>query len=492
MCNAYLRDKLIYWNDVTLLNFLFGGANGQAPDDHDGGEDERDHDQNGSAIEQNADQDVLSRFPKVIFARVVSDDVTDDPVIHGLTTAEINCAKCGMLLGCQIIAVPQHFMLFREGRFCLRWVPLFLLNGEQGLVDANDQNADQDGGANDQNAYQDDGANDQDGGANDQDGGTNDQNANQDGGTNDRNADQDGGANEQNADQDGEINRQVPNEQNLGATEQNAIQDGDADEQGPNDQDAGANEQNTDPDGDTNEQVPNEQDMGATEKNADQDGNANERGPNEQDVGANEKNADIASLFMLIKMQKDIHFLSRMAAAPPPPTHPVNSHTWGLRRVASPASEYFIAGRFFMKLDELMYQNGVTLHDALFEVTNVQAPNDQNGGVNGQEHDLAVGANADQDGGANADQDGGADNQVGGANADQDGSTNVDQYGGIIEQNNDEDGGANDKVGGANDQDEDVNKQVPNEQDVGTNEQNGDQDEGANEQNDDLDGQGDE
>ncbi|KAM3307366.1 hypothetical protein P3S67_009109 [Capsicum chacoense] len=51
-------DKLIYWNDVTLLNFLFGGANGQAPDDHDGGEDERDHDQNGSAIEQNADQDV--------------------------------------------------------------------------------------------------------------------------------------------------------------------------------------------------------------------------------------------------------------------------------------------------------------------------------------------------------------------------------------------------------------------------------------------------
>ncbi|PHT46779.1 hypothetical protein CQW23_15937 [Capsicum baccatum] len=363
-----ILDKLIYWNDVTLLNFLFGGANGQAPDDHDGGEDERDHDQTGSAIEQNADQDVLSRFPKVIFARVRK------KLCQMWNAARVS--NCGL--------------------------PLFLLNGEQGLVDANDQNADQDGGANDQNADQDGGANDQnayqDDGANDQDGGANDQNADQDGGTND-----------QNADQDGDINRQVPNEQNLGATEQNAVQDGDADEQGPNDQDAGANEQNTDPDGDTNEQ-----DMGATEKNADQDGNTNEQIPNEQDVGSTLQNAD-----------QDGNANERgpneqdMAAAPPPPTHPVNSHTWGLRRVASPASEYFIAGRFFMKLDELMYQNGVTLHDALFEVTNVQAPNDQNGGVNGHEHDLAVGANADQDGGA--------DNQVGGANADQDGSATADQ-----------------------------------------------------------------
>ncbi|KAM3231895.1 hypothetical protein P3L10_017254 [Capsicum annuum] len=262
--------------------------------------------ENQPALVWDIDSIVPSRFPKVIFARVVSDDVTDDPVIHGLTTAEINCAKCGMLLGCQIIAVPQHFMLFREGRFC--GVPLFLLNGEQGLVDANDQNADQDGGANDQNADQDGGANDQnayqDDGANDQDGGANDQNADQDGGTND-----------QNADQDGDINRQVPNEQNLGATEQNAQNtdpDGDTNEQVPNEHDMGATEKNADQDGNTNEQIPNEQDVGSTLQNADQAGNANERGPNEQDVGANEKNADIDSLFMLIKMQKDIHFLSRV------------------------------------------------------------------------------------------------------------------------------------------------------------------------------------
>ncbi|KAF3679918.1 hypothetical protein FXO38_02550 [Capsicum annuum] len=221
---------------------------------------------------QNAGSEVLFRFPIVVFTRVfnvrISDDVTDDPEIYGLTTAKVNCAKCGMLLGCRLIAVPQHFVLFREGRFCLglntisSWngaplnlldgVPLFNLDGEQGL-DANDQNADQDGGANEQNA-------DQDGGANEQ------------------NADQDGDANEQNYDQDGGINEQVPNEQ-----------DG-----GPNDHVGGINEQDGGPNdqvGGVNEQDPNEQDGGANEQNADQDGGANEQNA-DQDGDANEQNHD--------------------------------------------------------------------------------------------------------------------------------------------------------------------------------------------------------
>ncbi|KAF3682072.1 hypothetical protein FXO37_02549 [Capsicum annuum] len=267
------KDDVLLYGEVGLTETIkfFGCANGQAPDDHDGGENERDHDQNGSAIEQNADQDVPSRFPKVIFARV------RNKLCQMWNAARVS--NCG--------------------------VPLFLLNGEQGLVDANDQNADQDGGANDQNADQDGGANDQnayqDDGANDQDGGANDQNADQDGGTND-----------QNADQDGDINRQGPNDQNAGANEQNTDPDGDTNEQVPNEHDMGATEKNADQDGNTNEQIPNEQDVGSTLQNADQAGNANERGPNEQDVGANEKNADIDSLFMLIKMQKDIHFLSRV------------------------------------------------------------------------------------------------------------------------------------------------------------------------------------
>ncbi|MCD7457788.1 hypothetical protein HAX54_036180 [Datura stramonium] len=50
--------KLIYWNDVTLLTFLMGGANEQAPNDQDGGANEQDHDQDVGTDEEDADQDV--------------------------------------------------------------------------------------------------------------------------------------------------------------------------------------------------------------------------------------------------------------------------------------------------------------------------------------------------------------------------------------------------------------------------------------------------
>ncbi|KAM3307384.1 hypothetical protein P3S67_009127 [Capsicum chacoense] len=144
-------------------------------------------------------------------------------------------------------------------------------------------------------------------------------------------------------------------------------------------------------------------------------------------------------------------------------------------------SEYFATGRFFMKADLLMYRNRVTLRQYLFRSANAQAVNNQD-------------ANADQDGGANV-QD--PNNQVGGAdgqapnekNADQVGGANADKDGGTNEQvPNEQDVGAYDQVGGVNDHDGDVNKQVPKEQNVGANEQNADQDEDANEQNHDQDG----
>ncbi|KAK4719935.1 hypothetical protein R3W88_018273 [Solanum pinnatisectum] len=63
-------NEIICWNNVLLLDLLFGGNNEQAPNDQDGGADEeQDNDQNGGANElvpneqdlgsnkQNVDQD---------------------------------------------------------------------------------------------------------------------------------------------------------------------------------------------------------------------------------------------------------------------------------------------------------------------------------------------------------------------------------------------------------------------------------------------------
>ncbi|XP_055832213.1 uncharacterized protein LOC129901118 [Solanum dulcamara] len=89
---------------------------------------------------------------------------------------------------------------------------------------------------------------------------------------------------------------------------------------------------------------------------------------------------------------------------------------WRLRD-ATLRSEYFITGRFFMRLDKLMYQNRVTLHNSLF------------GGEKGQDHVQDGGANdqpllyfnEEQVGDANEE---GPNDENGGANeqsADQDG-----------------------------------------------------------------------
>ncbi|CAN4098860.1 unnamed protein product [Withania somnifera] len=113
---------------------------------------------------------------------------------------------------------------------------------------------------------------------------------------------------------------------------------------------------------------------------------------------------------------------------------------WELIAVTQP-SNYFIVGRFFMRLNQLMYQSGVTLHVSLFGGANEHAPDDQEGGANGQNHDQDVGADDH-----NADQDGGASDQVGGANEqdrDANNEQNADQDEDDNEQNHDQDGGSN-------------------------------------------------
>ncbi|CAN4100944.1 unnamed protein product [Withania somnifera] len=111
---------------------------------------------------------------------------------------------------------------------------------------------------------------------------------------------------------------------------------------------------------------------------------------------------------------------------------------WELIAVTQP-SKYFVEGRFFMRLNQLMYQSGVTLHDSLVGGTNEQASNNQNGGTNGKDHDKDVGVDDH-----NADQDKGSSDQVRGANEQDEGSNteqNTDQDGGSNELNHDEDGG---------------------------------------------------
>ncbi|XP_049343389.1 protein yippee-like At3g08990 [Solanum verrucosum] len=51
-------NEIICWNNVLLLDLLFGGNNEQAPNDQDGGADEeQDNDQNGGTNEENANRD---------------------------------------------------------------------------------------------------------------------------------------------------------------------------------------------------------------------------------------------------------------------------------------------------------------------------------------------------------------------------------------------------------------------------------------------------
>ncbi|XP_055829428.1 uncharacterized protein LOC129898779 [Solanum dulcamara] len=126
--------------------------------------------------------------------------------------------------------------------------------------------------------------------------------------------------------------------------------------------------------------------------------------------------------------------------------------------------DYFIEGRFFMKIGVLMFQNRVTLRSYIlgsayrYGLIQLSGANAQVGGANAQ---VIGGANA-QVGGVNA--------QVGGTNAQVIGGANA-QVGGVNAQV----GGANDQallylneeeVGGANaDQDGGANEQGPNDQD---------------------------
>ncbi|KAH0667123.1 hypothetical protein KY285_028329 [Solanum tuberosum] len=149
---------------------------------------------------------------------------------------------------------------------------------------------------------------------------------------------------------------------------------------------------------------------------------------------------------------------------------------WRLVRTIQ-QSEYFVVGRYFMKLELLIYQSGETLRDAVFGVANEQAPN---GGANAVQNGVANeqapngGANAVQNGvaneqapngGANAVQNGVANEQApnGGANAVQNGVANEQAPNGGA--NAVQNGVANEQApnGGANaDQNGVANEQAPN------------------------------
>ncbi|KAM3359911.1 hypothetical protein P3S68_019622 [Capsicum galapagoense] len=160
------------------------------------------------------------------------------------------------------------------------------------------------------------------------------------------------GANEQNSDQVGSANEQDPNDR-----------DGGTNEQVHDELDLGTNEQNSDQDGDADEQVPNDQDLGANEQNADQDLGTNEQVPNEQDQ--REILSQDCIHCRICKTQ--VAFVEDYV-----PDIAVSQPSW-----------HFREGRFYMRLDKLIYWNNVTLLHFLFGIggANEQAPDDQAGGV---------------------------------------------------------------------------------------------------------------
>ncbi|KAF3621875.1 hypothetical protein FXO37_32563 [Capsicum annuum] len=440
---------------------------------------------------------------------------------HGYTQVvrfDTCCMQCNELLGWQIAEESQLHQYFVPGRFFVIMDQLMFQNhvtlrqylfGGANLGAPNNQvggvNTDQDGGANNQVGGGADGQapNEQNaddvGGANvDQVGGANAQ------APNEQNADQVGGAN---ADQDGGANAQAPNEQNADqVVPANAEHDG-----GANNQDGGADAQD-----------PNEQNADqVVPANAEHDG-----GANNQDGGADAQalldepgyivccicGNQVAFIEDYVPNAQDAiygGYINRMFDVIVENNE--NHHSvvdgdtlaiiscmtclvviaWELIAVAQP-SEYFVVGRYFVRLHLLRYQNGETLHEFLFGDVNVQDPNDQVGGANAQAPNEQ---NADQVVPSNAEHDGGANNQVGGANAQAPNEQNADQ---VVPDNAVQDGGANNQVGGANEQapnehnaDQVVNEQVPNEQDGGANDQVGganDQDGGVNEQDPNEDG----
>uniref|UniRef100_M1DJK9 Curlin associated repeat protein n=1 Tax=Solanum tuberosum TaxID=4113 RepID=M1DJK9_SOLTU len=210
------------------------------------------------------------------------------------STAKTYCSKCEKMIGWMITGVPRENVYIKEGRFCMRLdkltysnhLPLVRLIPENQFFQANEENADQDGGSDEDyddnipdymmhlirlNAYL-----GTDHTVDQVVGGGNEQNADQHGGGNKQNVGQDGGSNEKNADEHG------------GSNELNVGQDG------------GGNEQNTDQHGGSNE-LNVGQDGGGNEQNADEHGSSNEQnvgqdgGGNEQNVGqepGNEQNVD--------------------------------------------------------------------------------------------------------------------------------------------------------------------------------------------------------
>ncbi|KAL3367198.1 hypothetical protein AABB24_011758, partial [Solanum stoloniferum] len=233
------------------------------------------------------------------------------------STAKTYCSKCEKMIGWMITGVPRENVYIKEGRFCMRLdkltysnhLPLVRLIPENQFFQANEENADQDGGSDED--YDDDipdymmhlirlnaylgtdhpvdqvvgGGNEQNA---DQHGGGNEQNVGQDEGGNEQNVGQDGGGNEKNADKHGSSN-ELNVGQDGGGNEQNADEHGGSNELNVG-QDGGGNEQNTDQHGGSNE-LNVGQDGGGNEKNADEHGSSNELNVG-QDGGGNEKNAD--------------------------------------------------------------------------------------------------------------------------------------------------------------------------------------------------------
>ncbi|KAG5624625.1 hypothetical protein H5410_009843 [Solanum commersonii] len=193
-----ILNRLVCWNNVTLLDLLLEGNNEQAPNDQDGGADEeQDHDQNGGANEQvpneqdlgsneqNADQNGDANEQNVDQdgdaneQDLGSNEQNADLDGNGGINEQVPNQDTTRVIINQKLELPDKLTFSNH-------IPLL-----RSIEEQIEKNADQDGDA----AGQDLGVNEKnDGDANEQEVGANEKNANQDGGSNEQNHDQHRGA----------------------------------------------------------------------------------------------------------------------------------------------------------------------------------------------------------------------------------------------------------------------------------------------------------
>uniref|UniRef100_M1DWD9 Yippee domain-containing protein n=1 Tax=Solanum tuberosum TaxID=4113 RepID=M1DWD9_SOLTU len=304
--SMFIREGRFFmkWDKLSLSN---EGANA----DQDLGVNA---DQNGDANEQDLGANIMR-----LFNVRVQNNVIYSQTECITSTAKTYCSKCEKMIGWMITGVPRENVYIKEGRFCMRLdkltysnhLPLVRLIPENQFFQANDENADQDGGSDEDydddipdymmhlirlNAYL-----GTDHTVDQVVGGGNEQNVGQDGGGKEPNTNEHGSSNEQNVGQDGgsdedydddipdymmhliRLNAYLGTDHTVdqvvgGGNEQNADQHG------------GGNEKNADKHGSSNELNVGQDGVG-NEKNADEHGGSNELNVG-QDGGRNEQNTD--------------------------------------------------------------------------------------------------------------------------------------------------------------------------------------------------------